>query len=370
MNYSQRRHRLIPYAVIALLILVGVGITESLQKVVTDRTFQLQRTEAFGVISQLRAQLESEINSVLYLSSGLISYVTVQPRNDPEQWKALAAEIVRGTEHVRNIGLAPDNVISFVYPLHGNEAALGLDYRKNEKQWPAVKKAIDSGGMVLAGPLKLVQGGLGLIARTPIFTHPEGVEGSRYWGLSSVVLDADSLFRSSGIQNDVSGYVIAIKGRDGAGESGDMVFGSADIYDQAIAKMRISFPNGHWIIAAKPNATSGAFWMGQYVARIVGYSFLIVLTVLLIILVRLYHASEGEAMHDHLTGLPNRRLMIERINQLAGLHERTDISFALYFIDLNKFKEINDNLGHSAGDAVLIEVGRRLENIVRSSDTV
>ncbi|WP_188750067.1 diguanylate cyclase domain-containing protein [Marinobacterium zhoushanense] len=370
MNLSQKRRQLLPYIAIALLLLGGAAITESLQKVVTDRTFQLQRTEALGVISQLRAQLESEINSVLYLSSGLISYVTVQPRTDQQQWNALAAEIVRGTEHVRNIGLAPDNVIRFVYPLHGNEAALGLEYEQNPKQWPAVKQAIDKGGMVLAGPLTLVQGGLGLIARTPIFTHGDSEQTSRYWGLASVVIDAESMFRSAGIKDQVSGYRVAIKGRDGLGEQGEMVYGAEEVFTQGIAKMKIFFPNGHWVIAALPDSTVGSYWMGPQVARVVGYSFLAVLSVLLVILVRLYHASKGEAMHDHLTGLPNRRLMIERLTQLAVLNERTEINFALYFIDLNGFKAINDNYGHVAGDAVLVEVGRRLIHTVRSSDTV
>lgn len=370
MNLSQRKRQLIPYVAIAILLLVGVAITEALQKVVADRTFQLQRTEALGVISRLRAQLESEINSVLYLSSGLISYVTVQPQTDQQQWNALAAEIVRGTEHVRNIGLAPNNVIRFVYPLHGNEAALGLDYEKNPRQWPAVKQAIDKGGMVLAGPLKLVQGGLGLIARTPIFTHGGALEASRYWGLASVVIDAESMFRAAGIREQVSGYRIAIKGRDGLGEQGEMVYGTQEAFAQGIAKMKIFFPNGHWVIAALPDAGVGSFWLAPQLARVVGYGFLSVLSFLLVILVRLYHASQGEAMHDHLTGLPNRRLMIERLTQLAALSERAEFSFALYFVDLNGFKAINDSFGHVAGDAVLIEVGKRLTHTVRSSDTV
>jgi len=370
LKYRQTRRHLAPYLAILLLVVVGIAITESLHKVVADRALQLQRTEAFGVISQLRAQLESEINSVLYLSNGLISYVTVRPEVDVEQWRALAAEIVRGTAHVRNIGLAPDNVIRFIYPVQGNEAALGLEYEKSESQWPAVKRAIDGGVMVLAGPLNLVQGGVALIARTPIYTHADLDGATRYWGLASVVIDAESLFKAAGIHDQVSGYRIAIMGRDGVGEQGGMVFGSPDVFAQALAKMKIFFPNGHWVIAAVPDGVSVSFWMGQHITRLVGYGFLSVLSLLLVMLVRLYHASEGEAMHDQLTGLPNRRLMIERINQLAALHERSGIGFALYFIDLNGFKAINDNFGHVAGDAVLVEVGRRLIQVVRSSDTV
>jgi diguanylate cyclase (GGDEF)-like protein len=369
-HFIQTKRRFLPYLAVTLVVLTGIPITEYFHRLVVERAAQVQRVEALGVLAQLRAQIESEVNSVLFLTSGLISYVTVEPNSSPEQWRALAAEIVRSSRHVRNIGLAPGNVIRFVYPLHGNENAIGLDYAKNEQQWPAVERAITLGGTVLAGPLQLVQGGLGLIARTPIYARPDPAETARYWGLASVVIDADSLFADAGIRPDVSGYEIAIIGRDGLGLKGEMVFGSPDVFDDSIARLNLVFPNGHWVLAARAGETVGSYWAGGQVVRLVGYGFLTVLTILLVILVRLYHGSRGEAMHDPLTGLPNRRLLMERLIQLAALHQRTGVGFALYFIDLNRFKPINDHYGHAAGDAVLKEVGRRLGAHVRSTDTV
>ena len=182
-----RHRRSLPYLAILAVILVGVALTEAVQRTVVDRTYQVRRIEALGTISQLRAQIESQINSVLFLSHGLISYVATKPDSEPDQWRALAAEILRGSEHIRNIGLAPDNVLSFVYPLEGNEGALGLDYENNEKQWPAVEKAIKAGTLIMAGPLELVQGGKGLIARTPIYVRRTPTSEGRYWGLASVI---------------------------------------------------------------------------------------------------------------------------------------------------------------------------------------
>lgn len=76
------------------------------------------------------------------------------------------------------------------------------------------------------------------------------------------------------------------------------------------------------------------------------------------------------ANHDFLTGLPNRRLFLDRLDQAVKRARRQDKRFALYFIDLDDFKLINDTLGHQAGDMVLSQVAKRLVNVVREMDTV
>lgn len=81
-------------------------------------------------------------------------------------------------------------------------------------------------------------------------------------------------------------------------------------------------------------------------------------------------ALEKIASHDHLTGLPNRLLLMDRIEQAIGYSDRSSKSFALCFIDLDGFKLINDKYGHDTGDLVLKEVANRFKDCVRASDTV
>ena len=77
-----------------------------------------------------------------------------------------------------------------------------------------------------------------------------------------------------------------------------------------------------------------------------------------------------EALHDPLTGLPNRTLFRDRCLQaLAGIG-RTTAGVGVLFIDLDGFKKVNDSLGHSAGDKLLVEVGERLRQALRAGDTV
>lgn len=77
-----------------------------------------------------------------------------------------------------------------------------------------------------------------------------------------------------------------------------------------------------------------------------------------------------QALHDGLTGLPNRTLFHDRVGHALELSRRTGASLAVLLMDLDCFKEINDTLGHLSGDALLRELGDRLQSCVRASDTV
>lgn len=76
------------------------------------------------------------------------------------------------------------------------------------------------------------------------------------------------------------------------------------------------------------------------------------------------------AYYDNLTGLPNRSLLLDRLNQALARAVRDNGRLAVLFIDLDRFKVINDTLGHAYGDLLLIQVAQRLQKCVRSSDTL
>ncbi len=81
---------------------------------------------------------------------------------------------------------------------------------------------------------------------------------------------------------------------------------------------------------------------------------------------RLAHQS----MHDPLTGLPNRLLFTDRLGQAIARCQRTKSKVGVAFIDLDRFKNVNDSLGHDAGDELLVEVARKLLSVIRPGDTV
>jgi diguanylate cyclase (GGDEF)-like protein len=75
------------------------------------------------------------------------------------------------------------------------------------------------------------------------------------------------------------------------------------------------------------------------------------------------------AYHDALTGLPNRALLLDRLNQAMMQAKRQHKAVGLLFLDLDRFKSVNDRLGHNAGDLILQDVGERLSSCIRGCDT-
>jgi len=81
---------------------------------------------------------------------------------------------------------------------------------------------------------------------------------------------------------------------------------------------------------------------------------------------KIWHAAH----HDLLTGLPNRRLFLDRLEQGVKQSTRSSLPLAVLFMDLDGFKDVNDSLGHEAGDRLLTDVAARLTDCVRTEDTV
>ena len=358
----------------ALVVIFVMIVTEMVVSMNHERLVQHERAEVVEQLATVRARLEGEINSTLHLSRGMISYVATHPDLTWSDFEPLAAEIIAVGRHIRNIALAPDNVIRFIYPLAGNERVLGMDYSQNKDQWPAVQRAIEIGSTLVAGPVRLVQGGEGLVARTPIYIQDRNTftqAKPRYWGLAAIVIDTPSLFRTTGVSSGVPGLNFAIRGADSMGMEGKVIVGDEALFTSLDAVTQIvSLPNGVWQMAAIPADGWGKSESPHILVRATGWAIALIFGILVYWLLSLERRNRDLALHDSLTKLPNRRLMYDRLYQLAALSDRSKFGFTLLYVDLNSCKPVNDEFGHSIGDRVLIEIGERLMASTRKSDTV
>lgn len=352
---------------LAMTVLVAAGfslLVEQVYRLETQRLADQVGAEAVRDASRLRASIEAELNTALYLPLGLSAYVHAHGDDiDAERLQAALAQVVRQGQHVRNIGLAPDNVIRYIYPLVGNESALGLAYREQPNQWPDVEQAMIRRQAVMSGPLDLVQGGQGLINRMPIY-----LKDGQYWGILSMVLDVDSLFDAAGL-NQVDPERHALRRRTQGTADWVRVSGNDGLFAREtpaaeVIVQNIQLPGTEWQLAwavpANPkNPIQESLglvlrWPGHFLALAVfGFGLLLLIE---------RRRAEHLVNHDPLTGLPNRRLLMNRLSSAIRRRKQQGSGFALIYLDLDGFKPINDRLGHDAGDRLLVEVARRLRS--------
>ncbi len=198
----------------------------------------------------LQSRLEGNVRGNILLTRGLVSVIAANPRLTQAEFARAAQPLLEGQSQLRNIAAAPDMVIRLMYPLVGNDKVIGLDYRKMPGQREAAERARDTGDLILAGPVKLAQGGYGFIGRIPVFLGE--ADGGRFWGLVSAVIDVEHLYRDSGLLDAGMPVEVALRGRDAKGSSGEVFFGDPGLFDGRAVRLDIALPTGSWQIAARP----------------------------------------------------------------------------------------------------------------------
>ena len=216
-----------------------------------DRQRQQAQDHVRESLLVLQARLESQLSGNIQLARGLVAVIAANPRLTQGEFERAAKPLFEGRSLLRNIAAAPDMVIRLMHPLEGNEKAVGLDFRKVPEQREAAEQARDTGNLVLAGPLNLAQGGVGLVARIPVFLDRDGSE-PLFWGLISVVLDVERLYKESGLQDAALPIDVSIRGKDGKGSQGEIFYGDPDLFHAQSVRMPITLPEGGWEIAARP----------------------------------------------------------------------------------------------------------------------
>ncbi len=236
-----------------LLLLSGGAISWGVAVLQQRRALEAQREDVRADLEAVRGALSRELFGALHLTEGIAGLITIEGDLPEDKFHRLAEELFRRTDLIRNVVLAPDNVVTAAHPAEGNEASLGLDYAQNADQWPSVRRMMEERRMIVAGPVDLVQGGVGIIGRTPIYVSDRSGE-SRYWGLTSTVLELERLLSRTPV--DVLGdrLSIALRGVDGLGERGAVFWGAADLFDAQPVSLEVPLPSGNWVLAGAPKS--------------------------------------------------------------------------------------------------------------------
>jgi diguanylate cyclase (GGDEF)-like protein/PAS domain S-box-containing protein len=216
------------------------------------------RAEALDQLRASQARLESGLNSRLFLEKGLIAFVLTHLEIDPqheitqEEVDQFGAEFMPQVSGIKNFTLIQNNKITHFYPLSGSEMAIGTDLSLLVDQNKVLEEVRESRGTMIAGPVNLIEGGVGLISRAPVFWTPKGMTKAVYWGQVSLVLSPETLFAEAGLYDHSAMLKFAIRGRDGLGKDGGVFWGDERVFVTNPVTVNVKAANGFWQLAAIP----------------------------------------------------------------------------------------------------------------------
>ena len=365
------------FAAIIAAIVVWVATDWRLERSLAD-----ERSVVAGELATMSSRLQTNLNSNVKLLQGLAAGIAVDPAMGQNRFSKLAAQILQPESQLRSFAAAPDMVVQWVYPEKGNEKAIGLDYRKNDKQRAAAMLARNTHNIVLTGPVELVQGGTAFVVRCPVYI--DDGNSQIFWGLLSGVIDIPRLYRDSGLSS--TDLEIAISTTPEPNSAKQVFLGSLETFGKKPVVASVDMTYGRWSLAALPrhgwgqNNGIGTFEVYAsllalcVVAPIVWVGFLTKSRQKTIEKLRLHKSKlvrarqrlEHLSLHDALTGLPNRRFVDQMISQPPRPDPQDRL--ILIHIDLDRFKEINDTKGHAGGDMVLQTTASRLADLTGPND--
>ncbi|WP_286238045.1 bifunctional diguanylate cyclase/phosphodiesterase [Neptuniibacter halophilus] len=365
-------------SLVCFLVFIGVAASGCYGVLLFDSAWKKEQKLHLNQITNAQASaIERRLGrslSATYLLSLQIRFAN----GNMENFNSFADETIKALGGISNLQLAPNGVIERIYPLAGNEKAIGHNLLKDDKRREEAELAIRERRLTVAGPFELVQGGVAVIGRNPVFISEEGKD--KFWGFASALIFLEDLLAVTDLEQ---------LEKDGYGFTLERVHpdtGSWEIFSQsekALDNLHVSFPiivpNSSWRLTLSRPLPDRPLLIEE------GFVLSILLAAMLASLLayimrepdrlRAVVADKTEqlnelAFYDVLTGLVNRRLFMEQLEYEVKVLQRTGKKAALMYLDLDDFKRVNDSLGHAAGDRLLVEVAQRLQATMRESDII
>lgn len=231
-------------AILVLMVIVSL----LLDAAGTSRHQTNVRQQWQSELDDLSLSLQSTIIQNIQTVWGLAANVAVEPDIDDERFQELASVIFQLAPQLKNIGLAPGLVIRHIYPLEGNEAALGLDLSQGSLSPSQVREMLEVRQAIYSGPIDLVQGGQGLAGRIPIFERDSG----QFWGVISVILDLNRLYEAIDLPTRKQSMRFALSRSDNPRDASAVFLGQATETWQDPVSATLNMPGTRWSLFAEP----------------------------------------------------------------------------------------------------------------------
>ena len=215
-NNTPKRNIKVRTVLVFVLTFLVLNAIVHLQLLNTENQEKLKATyTAESTIRRIESQIDKYLSKTDMLKSMIESGYEIGDSN----FDSLGGFLVDGDNVIVAVEMAEDGVVNMVYPLNGNEAALGLDMLGNPKRRREAAVARDSGSYTIAGPFELTQGGYGALLFDPVYVKDSSGD-SKFWGFSLLVLDWDRFIEETEIAKlEDTGYHYQVwRNQDDSGE--------------------------------------------------------------------------------------------------------------------------------------------------------
>ncbi|MEG1448324.1 MAG: sensor domain-containing diguanylate cyclase [Oscillospiraceae bacterium] len=298
----------------------------------------------------------------MILNARILELFVVENSGDISNFDLIASKIYDDSKIIRSIQLAPNGVITCVYPIKGNEEAMGDLFSDNLRKQEIIY-AMEKKVMTLSGPYALYQGGEGLVARLPIFLADENGQDV-FWGFSIVVLNCPEVFEPAQLDNFINeGFEYKLWKIDQKTGHRMGIMQSSDRAFTNPVEMSFQIADSTWYFSVMPeNEWFNANIVGLEIFIAVVISFFIGFLIFLLIYINEQRRIMRNLSYlDSLTGLSNHR-------RLTKIMEETEKNFGLIYMDFDKFKQVNDTYGHGVGDEFLLQMAKRIKSCIGDKD--
>jgi len=352
----------------AILLMISSILIQSRISVLHEE----EVVQVTGKHLELSYDLNNFISENVALVKGVSAYLQMNEVYVDNEVYALLNHLYKDNlNEVRNITIIENTTIVWVYPLVGNESAVGVDLSKIPAQALQIEHLKETLDIMFVGPVDLVQGGQGFIVRVPI------MKDNAFWGMTSIVLKAEEAFRfieEHADKHDVRYFITEKNNRD------NIIYGEQSVLDESPIQFESKSTFGTWDIYVVPSngwndqnlEIIALIFVALFFSAYISNDVYKRLTEYLIVVDR-KKQLEHESSIDRLTGITNRYAFDTTINSHILRSEQTHYlepsPSSLIYFDIDNFKKVNDTLGHSTGDYVLMTVSSLISSIVRDSDT-
>lgn len=197
------------------------------------------------ILISKRTQIEKALYSRLYYTKGMAANISVEPNISDKKFDELAGYLINKDSVISTMSMAKNCIISAIYPYKGHESAIGLDLLANPKRKNIVNNVIETKKTYVAGPVELVEGGIGFISYTPVFVKTKSAS-AEFWGLTDIVIYRDKMFNEIHLYPQDDNYRYALRGLDGTGAKGEYFWGDSSVFSSNPISIEISLPTGSW----------------------------------------------------------------------------------------------------------------------------